>query len=204
MSVDAASLLLPSGPTLIDRPPDLLPAFTPSARGGLFAGTYPGGITSVEGVPTSATVLVRVRHPGRTVDGALVSSTQSDGAGSWELDNVDPDALYDVVARKAGERDVVQSGVAPLSAPYIATQGLLFLRDEARSQFLTAKRGVPPYEYSIESGTLPTGLSLDTDTGEISGTATVAGTTVVVFGVVDSRTSTPVEQEVFFRVVALA
>src|ERR1700730_1739673 len=40
---------------------------------------------------------------------------------------------------------------------------------------LTATGGVPPYAWSITSGTLPTGVQLSTPSGIISGTPTVAG-----------------------------
>jgi lipoprotein-anchoring transpeptidase ErfK/SrfK len=39
----------------------------------------------------------------------------------------------------------------------------------------TASNGVAPYTYSLSSGTLPTGLTLNTTTGEISGTPSAPG-----------------------------
>jgi hypothetical protein len=39
----------------------------------------------------------------------------------------------------------------------------------------TASGGVPPYTYSISSGALPTGLTLNSNTGAITGTPTTAG-----------------------------
>jgi hypothetical protein len=44
------------------------------------------------------------------------------------------------------------------------------------SSALTASGGVPPYTFSITSGSLPPGLTLNTSTGAITGTPTTAGT----------------------------
>ena len=53
------------------------------------------------------------------------------------------------------------------------------------SQTLVASAGVPPFTFSITSGTLPSGLSLNTSTGLISGTPTGPGGPVT-FRVTDS------------------
>ena len=44
------------------------------------------------------------------------------------------------------------------------------------SQFVYAVGGTKPYTFSIDSGSIPPGLSLNTSTGEISGTPTTPGT----------------------------
>jgi RecA/RadA recombinase len=44
------------------------------------------------------------------------------------------------------------------------------------AQRITAAGGAPPYRFSVTSGSLPAGLSLNSGTGDISGTPTTAGT----------------------------
>ncbi len=53
-------------------------------------------------------------------------------------------------------------------------------------QSLIASGGVPPYTFGIKSGNLPTGLSLDTKSGLISGTPTAIGTYTFSLEVSDS------------------
>ena len=55
-------------------------------------------------------------------------------------------------------------------------------------QTLTATGGLSPYTWSIVSGRLPFGLSLNPSTGVIGGTPTSARTTLVTFQVADSST----------------
>jgi hypothetical protein len=54
------------------------------------------------------------------------------------------------------------------------------------SSALVATGGVPPYTFSITSGSLPPGLTLNTSTGAITGTPTMAGTFNFTAQVVDS------------------
>ena len=61
---------------------------------------------------------------------------------------------------------------------------------EAYTATLTASGGTNPYKWQVTSGTLPPGLSLPTDTGEISGTPSSAGTFSFTIQVQDS-TSPP-------------
>lgn len=56
------------------------------------------------------------------------------------------------------------------------------------SQTLTASGGVPPYSWSIISGSLPPGLSLNSNTGAILGTPTAEGTFSFTVRVADSDT----------------
>jgi subtilisin family serine protease len=54
---------------------------------------------------------------------------------------------------------------------------------------LTATGGIAPYSWSITSGTLPAGLSLNASTGAISGTPTAAASGSLTFQVSDSEKS---------------
>jgi len=63
--------------------------------------------------------------------------------------------------------------------------------DTAYSVYLVALGGTPHYTWSKTSGSLPAGLSLNPDTGVISGTPTTAGTFNFTIQVVDSSTPTP-------------
>jgi hypothetical protein len=56
----------------------------------------------------------------------------------------------------------------------------------AYSSALVAGGGVPAYTYSISSGSLPTGLTLNTSTGAITGTPTASGPFAFTAKVVDS------------------
>ena len=57
----------------------------------------------------------------------------------------------------------------------------------AYSQTIAATGGVAPYSWSISSGTLPSGLSIGSSTGVISGTPTTAGTSNFTVRVQDSQ-----------------
>ena len=61
--------------------------------------------------------------------------------------------------------------VVTCSAINTGTVGVPF-----NSPVMTVTGGTPPYTFSVGSGTLPAGLTLNTSTGAISGTPTTAGT----------------------------
>jgi hypothetical protein len=62
----------------------------------------------------------------------------------------------------------------------------------AYSATLAASGGTAPYTWTIASGSLPAGLSLNASTGVISGTPTTKqGSASIVFTVTDSATPTP-------------
>jgi cytochrome c5 len=73
------------------------------------------------------------------------------------------------------------------------------------SQTLTARDGTLPYKWSTMGGdSIPAGLSLNYDTGVLSGTPTAVGTSNVVFMLEDANSSTMVHQEIAVTVNASA
>lgn len=87
----------------------------PQGGDGFLAGTYPDGITRVEGVPASCTVRVLYRVAGYG-DGVLVAEVQSAVDGTWEVGGLNPSLKYDVVCRHDGYNDSIYSGVTPVIA----------------------------------------------------------------------------------------
>lgn len=81
---------------------------------GYFAGTFPDGITTIDGVPVSANIRVLLRTTVNGYgDGVVVAKTKSAQNGTWRINNVPLGLKYDIVARYAGENDVIMSNVSP-------------------------------------------------------------------------------------------
>jgi hypothetical protein len=88
---------------------------------------------------------------------------------------VDPRVVRRTLSRVDVSMTVrVLRAVVPLAIA--GTPVLTATHDVAYAGFqVAASGGVPGYSYSIHSGTLPAGLSLNADTGVVSGTPTGAG-----------------------------
>ncbi len=87
------------------------------AGAGYLAGTYPGGITKIEGVPGSAEIRVLLRTAtGAMGDGMLVASVVSGVDGTWRIDGLSTALRFDVVCRHDGYNDMILANVSPKAA----------------------------------------------------------------------------------------
>ncbi len=84
------------------------------------------------------------------------------------------------------------SSPPPPAAPTVATTALAEgVVNQPYGATLTATGGTSPYTWSVTSGTLPTGLTLDATTGQVSGTPSAAVTaTPLTFTVTDAAMKT--------------
>jgi sugar lactone lactonase YvrE len=84
------------------------------------------------------------------------------------------------------------TGLVVLAAPAITPPGTLHATaGKAFAQTLAAGGGFGPYTWSLASGALPAGLSLNAATGAISGTPASAGTTTFTVKATDQSLPTP-------------
>lgn len=91
--------------------------FTLPRGTGYLAGEFPGGVTTVGGVPVGATVRVLYRPTdGAPGDGIVVAEVQSAADGTWRVDGLITSLKFDVVGRKAGFNDVIAANVSPVEA----------------------------------------------------------------------------------------
>lgn len=82
-----------------------------------------------------------------------------------------------------------EDGILPLSLSYNGTP-YTFDEGEVVSISPNIAGGASPYGYAVQSGSLPSGLSLDANTGVISGTCSTAGAFTATIRVTDDNSDT--------------
>lgn len=172
---------------------------------GYLAGTYPSGVTTVDGVPQP--VEVRVIWRGETdhrSDGVVVKKTMSAPDGTWRIDGLDDSLRYDVIGRKGGFNDVIVSDVAPSNPLRLpASVGSAYV-GEPFSVTLPIKGGSGPVTAVLVGGTLPGGISYAD--GILSGAwpTGAAGVYTLTFDLTDSSTTVSASTSITLAVRPLA
>ncbi|MDZ5637411.1 Ig-like domain-containing protein, partial [Janthinobacterium sp. GMG1] len=122
------------------------------------------------GAATSVAVASGASHGTATASGTSITYTPTTGYGgsdsfTYTATNGSGTSAPATVTITVGAPTV---SLTPASLPNAAAE-------TPYSATLTATGGMAPYTYSVSAGSLPAGLSLNSATGVLSGTATVAG-----------------------------
>ncbi|MFC5742326.1 Ig-like domain-containing protein [Dyella tabacisoli] len=98
---------------------------------------------------------------------------------------------FSVTATDTNSQTGVQAYTVTISVATLAMTPVSLpngIAETAYSQAVSASGGITPYTYSVASGALPVGVTLNAATGALSGTPTVAGHFTFAIRVVDSST----------------
>ena len=108
-----------------------------------------------------------------SIDGVVISEVSLPAAGRWPTAIFAPQDdniwFYNALAGSLGRYELAQAPVISTAALANGAVGTSYLATLAAA-------GTAPITWSLSSGTLPAGLTLNGSSGEISGTPTTAGT----------------------------
>jgi hypothetical protein len=122
---------------------------------------------------------------GLTLTGDTISGTPT-VAGTFDFNITATDA--DPNHFTGSQRYTITISPQPVTIPSVSL--LVPVVDTPYTQPITAGGGTPPYKYTVTDGTLPTGLTLNPDTGIISGTPTKTGPFTFTITVTDAQGAT--------------
>ncbi len=148
---------------------------------------------AVAGVAISPAVTVRVRDSfgnavaGENVTLTLIGSGTLTGGGAVASDANGLATFGALGINREGSKQLAASGgsIGPVSSdafsitcPAIALSPSTLLGGTVGASYadtVSGNGGAGPYTFAVSAGTLPTGLTLDSGTGEVSGTPSVSG-----------------------------
>jgi hypothetical protein len=151
--------------------------------------SYSSVLTAVGGVqPYIWSIASGTLPTGLKLSGATVSGTPTQSGTSVITIQVQDSSTTPEKASKSFSLSVFGGATALSISTGTLNSGQV---NSAYAASLTATGGTMPYSWSLFSGTLPAGLSLNATSGQISGTPTVAGSYPLIVKVTDS--SAPVQ-----------
>ena len=176
MAIEFESKMLPDVSLrfgTVKKPSSLNINLVDTVGDGMLSGSFPLTlITSGGNLPNQAIIKILYRPSildTNTVH--VVATTTCNTDGSWQVSGLNENLKFDIVARIPGFNDVIISNVQPMGAPlsaYIANleEEYEYLEEGVVIQ-VVALGGVPPYTFTAID--LPEGLSIDPNTGNITG-----------------------------------
>jgi large repetitive protein len=186
---DATGVTASQAITITVNPPPPLAIATASLPGAALATAYSQTLQATGGVPSYTWTITAGSLPaGLTLSTAgVISGTPTGSTGTSNFTVKVTDSQTPTPATQTANLSITVS-IAPLTITTSSLPGGSV--GSVYSQTLQASGGVPPFAWSITVGTLPAGLTLNANTGVISGTPTATGTSTFTVKVTDSAATT--------------
>jgi alpha-tubulin suppressor-like RCC1 family protein len=171
-------------------------------------GILPGAPTGVSATPGDTTAVITWTAPPSFGTGAFTgyaataspggASCSSSGATACTITGLADGATYTVTVvtytTEGASSPSIPVTVSPATALVLnfpaPPRGQI---NTAYSDTLTVSGGTGPYTWSVSSGSLPPGITLDSSTGLLSGTPTAAGTSIFAVKVTDVNSQSATE-----------